>query len=203
MPYQSRTETQSLSVACEQVYELQPGGPPWPLPASSRASAGGISGHEGQPNGPHRVIRIGVEKAIDCQFERQTASFDRHGQRRRRQQRQHVIGAVAGRAVPVNPARAPRQQPIQGRHQIRIRARAELDDHDAGRSHEARRRRSRPSPSPATNRSQAAVRSCSPRPRPVWTVKSAVFKKRSRGYGNRWRSASPHPADSPPAGADS
>jgi hypothetical protein len=59
---------------------------------------------------------------------------DRHGQRRRRQQRRDVVGAVTGRpvAVPVQPVLA-REQPVERVEQVVIGAGPDLDDDETGR----------------------------------------------------------------------
>ena len=86
-----------------------------PRSAARRRVAGGASGHrasravepasageEAQPDGPRRVVGVRVEQADRLpRPEREPAVDDRHGQRRRRQQRQDVVRAVARRPVPV------------------------------------------------------------------------------------------------------
>lgn len=84
---------------------------------------------------PDGIIRVGVEQTdrLPCP-EDEPATDDRHGQRRRRQQGQDVVGAVAGRpvTVPVETVLAG-QQPIERGHQVVVRARADLDDDQPGR----------------------------------------------------------------------
>jgi hypothetical protein len=66
--------------------------------------------------------------------ERQAAADDRDGQGRRGEQRHDVIGAVAGRAVPVTiEAILARQQPVQGIEEVVIGARPDLHDDEPGR----------------------------------------------------------------------
>ena len=92
------------------------------------------SREEGQLHRPARVVGVRVEQRDRLPgAERHASADDRHGERRRREQRQHVIGAVAGTAVAVAPSVIVRKQPLQRRQQVRIRAGAELDHHDAGR----------------------------------------------------------------------
>ncbi len=103
---------------------------------SAGAGAGGdpLAREEGQPHRPTRVVGVRIEQRDRLpRAERHASVNDRHRERRRREQRQHVIGAVAGTAVAVAPAVIVRKQTLQGRQQVRIRAGAELDHHDAGR----------------------------------------------------------------------
>ena len=87
-----------------------------------------------------------------------------------REQRQDVVGAVAGRpvAVAVEPLVA-RQQPVEGGQQVVVRARADLDDHEPGRGmrHEDRQQAVVGATS-ATNAAQARgqVRQAAGRPGP-------------------------------------
>ena len=123
-----------------------------------------------------RTVRIalsafGSSRQIDCHVpSAEPAADDRHGQRRRREQRQDVVGAVAGRAVAVavQPLVA-RQQPIERGQQVVVRARPDLDDDEPGRGVRARRptagRRRRRPPRTRTRRRPRSGRT-SPRTDP-------------------------------------
>jgi len=63
----------------------------------------------------------------------QVAVDDGHGQRGTREERQHVVGAMAGRAVTVPPAIVPRQEPIERVDCVVVGAGPELQDHEPGR----------------------------------------------------------------------
>ncbi len=75
---------------------------------------------------------FGSSSVIDCHVpERQPAADDRDRERRRGEQRQDVIGAVAGRAVAVAPAVVAGQEPVERLDRVLLGARPELDDHEA------------------------------------------------------------------------
>lgn len=91
------------------------------------------AGQEAQPDGSGLVVAVGIHEADGLpRAEREPAADDRHRQRWRDEQRQDVVGAMAGRpvAVAVEPFIA-REQPVEGVEEILVRAGARLDHHHA------------------------------------------------------------------------
>jgi hypothetical protein len=111
------------------------GGARYDVAPGHRQSRSGSAGEEAQPHRSGLVVGVRIEQAdrLPCP-EGQPAAEDRHGQRRRRQQRQDVVRAVPRRSVSVAvvPVLA-RQQSIERIEQVVIGARADFDDDQARR----------------------------------------------------------------------
>ena len=167
-----------------------------PLPARPRQA-----GEEAQADRPDGVVRVRVEQADRLpRPERQPAVDDRHGQRRRGEQRQDVVGAVTGanRADGGSGSSRGRSRSSAAIRSV-VGAGADLDDHEPGRRMRARRPTAarRVGGDLGEEARAAAVRSVSPRPDPVRTVSSR------RVYGKMLRRASRSRPRPPRAGADS
>ena len=138
-----------------------------------------------------RTVRValsafGSSRQIDCHVpSAEPPADDRHGQRRRRQQRQDVVGAVAGRSVAmaVQPLLA-RQEAVERGEQVVVRAGPDLDDDQPGGRVRARRPTAGRRPVGRLGRERRRtppVRSTSPRTDPVRTVSSRVSTGRCSG----------------------
>ncbi len=156
---------------------------PADTPRSGRSSAAGSSLSSPQPASQlSRTVRtalsgFGSSRQIDCHVpSAEPPGDDRHGQRRRGQERQDMIGAVARRSMRCRYSRSSRGS---SRSSAASRSSsdpaADLDHDEAGRGVRDEDRQqpvaaAGASAASATNRAHSPVRSKSPRPDPVRTA---------------------------------
>ena len=125
-----------------------PWGPESPLAASAQpaghssgghAIADGSAGEKAQEDRSLGIVDVGIEQGDRLpRPEGKLATDHRNGQRRRDEKRQHVIGAVTGRAVAMAPALIPRQELVQRGESVVVGTGPQLQDRQArgGMGHE-------------------------------------------------------------------
>ena len=178
-----------MNVRYEQMCALSPRRPPVRR-RLARDSPNGRSqaGAKVNLNGPHRVVRIGVQKGdrLPVPSVRRpptTGSSATAGPAAAGRDRRRGRASRAG-----EPRSVARQQPVQGRHQVRIGARASSIDHDPGRG--MRDEDDEQAVALAGDESLAVGgQIVQPAVPPVWTVSSASSRAISV-RGSRWRRAS-------------
>src|SRR5215217_148731 len=98
-------------------------------PASMKLAS---AGDEAERDAAPRVVLVRIEQCdrLPCS-ELQSAADYGHRERRRREQWQHVIGAVPRRTVTMDPTVVARQKPVTCRHQVGVGPSTQLDDDEA------------------------------------------------------------------------